>query len=287
MNMNTFKNKTTLIMAMIFIILGAFSMASASQDPQVEIPEVRVYDDSGKFEIGIYYGRWTVNPIIGALEDPLTEGLGEEIRDAITNELRGLGYPVVPGGYEEEFTFDSGGPNYGIEFRYYPRGRSGSFSLGLAIEKVTMRIEAEGNVRQDYQENTTAQADGTGEIELRPLFTILNFRWDFGPTWRVTPYYVMGLGVAALNMDDIDKNYVSYEYSGSYSGFGQSESVEGGDTLTLQDAEDEGSTNIPNILPLLQIGLGVRATITPNLSLKGEVNFWDGLVYRFGISGRF
>ena len=85
----------------------------------------------------------------------------------------------------------------------------------------------------------------------------------------------------------IDKNYVSYEYNGNYNGFGQSESIEGGDTLTLQDAEDEGSTNIPNILPLLQIGLGVRATITPNLSLKGEVNFWDGLVYRFGISGRF
>ena len=97
----------------------------------------------------------------------------------------------------------------------------------------------------------------------------------------------MGLGVAALNMENVDKNYVNYEYDGEFRWTSFTQQVNGSETKSLQQLEEEGDTNIPNIMPLLWLGLGVRANITPNLVIKGEANFWDGFVFRLGIAGRF
>jgi hypothetical protein len=257
---------------------------------QVESPEVVYKDTSGKFEVSVYYGRWTLSPIISALESEITEELGKEIRDSITAQAP---VPVTPTTYEEQFNISSGGPNYGIEVRFYPQGRSGAFSLGFSLDKVTMRVSAdEGYIRQNYEEGigdekAYAEAEGTGEIVLKPLFTTLSFRWDFKPEWIVSPYYVMGLGVAALDRENVDKHYVNYEYSGEFRWMSYTQQVSGSETKSLQDLEEEGDTNIPNLLPVLWLGLGVRANVTPNLVVKGEVNFWDGFVFRAGVGGRF
>jgi hypothetical protein len=209
----------------------------AEQDP--EISSVSVIDDSGKFEIGVYYGRWTLNPIISQFEEDLAEG--------------------------------------------------------LSFDKVTMRIYGEGNTLQKYDDGTYAEADGSGEVLLRPIFATLSFRWDFVPRWRVSPYYSMGVGLAsvgkvkesgdAINYDKTD--HLTWEYDGRYVWVGPNYSISGSGRLTLKEAEEEGDFNIPNILPLISLNLGVRAEITPYLLLRGEIGFWDGIGYRLGISGRF
>ena len=254
-------------------------------EQQTELPEVVVKDTTGKFEVSVYYAHWTLSPIISSFEQDIIEALGEEIRDAITAQAP---VPVVPTSFEEDFKISSGGPNYGIEVRFYPQGRSGSFSLGFSLDKVTMRVAAdEGHVRQNYLGGAYADANGMGEIILKPLFTTLSFRWDFVPAWRISPYYVMGVGVAAIAMDNVDKYNVNYEYEGEFRWSSFTQQVSGADVKSLQQLEEEGDTNIPNVLPLLWLGLGVRANITPNLVLKGEANFWNGFVFRFGIGGRF
>ncbi len=283
--MNSNKIKAFFV-GLLVLGLSVFPCLYAQEtEEQTELPEVVIKDTTGKFEVGVYYGRWTLSPIISSFEQDIVEALGEEIRDAITAQAP---VPVVPTTYEETFNISSGGPNYGIEVRFYPQGRSGSFSFGFSLDKVTMRVAAdEGYVRQDYLGGAYAEAEGTGEIVFKPLFTTLSFRWDFMPAWRVTPYYVMGLGVAALDMENVDKNYASYEYDGEFRWTSFTQQVSGAETKSLQQLEEEGDTNIPNIIPLLWLGLGIRANITPNLVIKGEANFWDGFVLRLGIAGRF
>ena len=46
----------------------------------------------------------------------------------------------------------------------------------------------------------------------------------------------------------------------------------------------------PDIIHLsnaLRVNLGVRAEITPNLLVRAEAGFWDGIAFRLGVSGRF
>lgn len=288
--------KTGLICIALIVIFGSgygLYGQQAEQDP--EISSVMVIDDSGKFEIGLYYGRWTLNPIISQFEEDLAEELGDRIRQEINDELMRLNPFLQPTTYVDDFTFDASGPNYGLEFRFYPQGRLGAFSLGLSFDKVSMRIFGEGKTLQNYDDGTYAEADGTGEIILRPLFTTLSFRWDFMPRWRVSPYYSMGVGLAAIgkvkesgdaiNYDKSD--HLTWEYDGRYVWIGPDYTISGSGQLTLKEAEEEGDFNIPNILPLLTLNLGVRAEITPNLLLRGEIGFWDGVGFRLGVSGRF
>lgn len=283
-------------MALFVILLAAGTGLLGQQaDQDLDLSSVAVIDDSGKFEIGLYYGRWTLNPLISQFEEDLSEELGERIREEINDELMNLNPFLLPTTYVDQFTFDSNGPNYGLELRYYPQGRLGAFSVGLSFDKVTMRIYGEGSTLQNYDDGSYAEAIGTGEVILRPLFTTLSFRWDFVPRWRVTPYFSMAAGLASIgkvkqsgdvvNYDKTD--HVSWEYQGKYNWVGPDYSISGGGTLTLKEAEEEGDFNIPNILPLISLNFGARAEITPNLLVRAEIGFWDGLGFRLGISGRF
>ena len=265
----------------VLIFLLLFSGGYAQEvETQAELPELLFSDESGKFEISIHFSMWTIDVIKGAFEEKLQEELGEEIRNEVTKDVRNS-YLVVASDGADDLTFDSGGYNFGLELRYYPKGRDGSFSLGLAVDKARMRITEQGSVRQDYQDGTFAAAEGTAEIILNPWFTTLSVRWDIKPDWIVSPYFVMGLGVAALNGE------VSYDYSGEYSYAAGVEPVEGSEQMTIKEAEEDMSVNIPNVLPLLQLNFGVRAEIMRFLSLKVEAGFWDGFLLRLGVSGRF
>jgi len=280
---------------LILIMGSGYGLLGQQEDQDPEISSVAVIDDSGKFEIGIYLGRWTLNPIISQFEEDLSEQLGEQIREEINDELLSLNPFLRPTTFTDDFSFDSSGPNYGLEFRFYPQGRLGACSRGRSLDKVSMRIYGEGATVQNYDDGTYAEASGTGEIILRPLFTTLSFRWDFMPRWRVSPYYSMGIGLAAIGKvkesgDTIDydkSDGLNWEYAGTYNWIGPDYSLSGSGRMTLKEAEEEGEFNIPNILPLVTLNLGARLEITPNLLLRGEIGFWDGLGYRLGISGRF
>ena len=51
-------------------------------EEQTELPEVVIKDTTGKFEVGVYYGHWTLSPIISSFEQDIVEALGQE-RDAL------------------------------------------------------------------------------------------------------------------------------------------------------------------------------------------------------------
>jgi len=273
-----------------FFLLVVFCVppvAGCTFQEEPEIDLARLFDEGKKFEIEVHFGHWSLNLVKGLFEDRLLDELGDTISDEIVEEVKGRHPGVKSSVFEHSMAFDSGGATYGVEFRLYPGGREGPFSLGLSLDRTTMRLSVQGAATQKFQDGTSAEVeDAWAEINLHPFFTLLNFRWDFVPSWRITPYFILGLGVAALDGE------VAYRYSGAYRWSGPSETVSGEDTKTIKEAEEEFAGeptdfNIPNILPLLQLSLGVRAEIIPSLHLRVEAGIWDGVILRAGMAFLF
>jgi hypothetical protein len=257
-------------------------MTFANQvENETDIPSVVKKQKSGKFEIGFHSSLWTVDIIKSYFESAVSNKMGEEIANEMYKEIKETHADLNRSDYEEDLLFDSGGYNYGLELRYYPKGRDGAFSLGLSFDKARMRFTIEGPVRQNFSNGTYASVDSFTEITLNPLFTNLSLRWDMVPHWRVTPFIILGIGIAAMNGE------FNYNYSGLYKWGGSDENISDSQLKTIKEAEEDWDANIPNIFPLMQINIGVRARIIPNLYIKAETGFWNGFILRAGISGRF
>ena len=249
--------------------------------PAIKVPVEKTPPWWQKFEVEIHYGQWTLDPIKGLFEEDLKKDLGKEIRKEVTNQLRESHPLLQQADYTQTLVFDSGGSNFGLEVRYYPRGREGGFSFGFSIEKTTIRLSVDGDVKQNFNDGTHAQVDAYGSLEISPWTTNISLRWDLRPGWRITPYAVLGFGLGTLTGE------MSYEYSGRYRWGGPDETVEDSETKTLKEAEEEVDFNIPNIFFLLQTHLGVRVKIIEHLHLRVEVGLWDGLLFRGGLAYRF
>jgi hypothetical protein len=274
------------VLSFVFLILFAFVLAqsiSAQQDDQEEELPRLVFDDgiAGKLEIEIHYGYWTLDPIKGLFEADLTQKLSDEIAEEIGIQIIESGFNIVRVDQDHNLSFDSSGSVYGFELRFYPGGRYSSFSLGVSIDKTHMKATVEGPVTVQFNDGTYAEMESVGVIDLNPLFTSLSFRWDFKPSWVVTPYIVLGLGVAALNGE------VSYNYDGTYYWAQGTENYQDEDVRDIKEAEEDSDVNLPNILPLLQINLGLRGEVIPHLHLRAEVGIWDGFIFRAGIAYKF
>lgn len=235
----------------------------------------------GKWEIEVHYSAWSVNIIKGTFEDFVTKKLGAEVRNEVAKQIKESHPSVASSEYEQSFVFDSGGSNYGLELRFYPGGRDGAFSLGLTFEKTTIDLKINGSAKQIFANGTYATVDADAYLTMRPFSTNLNFRWDFVPSWRVTPYFVFGIGVAPLNGE------FGYNYSGLYHWSGIQETVEDSNIKTIKEFEEDVDFNIPNIIPIIQASFGVRGEITKGLMLRAEGGFWNGIVLRGGLAYRF
>ncbi len=276
--------KAFLISAPLIFLLTVPDVYALQAEEGTEVPLIFDEGIEGKIEIAVYYGRWSLNLFRGLFEDDLIKEISDEIQEEIISQVRDIRSDPdpIPSNFDQTFTFDSGGPNYGLEVRFYPQGRDGAFSLGFSLDKTKIRLTIQGDVEQKFTDGSSAEVkDALGEITLNPLFTNLSFRWDFKPGWRVTPYFVLGVGVAALNGE------VRYDYIGSYRWSGFEQSVGESETSTVKEAEEDSDINFPNILPLLQMNLGVRAEIIPHLHLRAEAGVWDGFALRAGIAYRF
>jgi len=280
------KQKSWKKSSFVFVILIAFVLVqsvTAQQDEQEEELPRLIFDEgiAGKLEIEVHYGYWTLDVFKGLFEDDLTQELSDEIAEEIGIKIGESGYDVTKVAHDHDLLFDSSGSVYGLELRFYPGGRYSSFSLGVSIEKMHMKAVVEGPVTVQFDDGSFAEMDAMGIVDLNPLFTNLSFRWDIKPEWAVTPYFVLGLGVAALNGD------VSYQYKGTYYWTGGSDIHEDEDSRPIKEAEEDSDVNLPNILPLLQINLGVRGEIIPHLHLRAEAGIWNGLILRAGLAYKF
>ncbi len=280
MKLLTGKKRCSYLIICMLLILNSLSPAQ-EKELDVKLPEIPPDSTEGKFEIDFHYSMWSVNLIKSWFATELNNALGREIRDEVTNQIRDT-YPGIHNSdYEHNLTFDSKGNNFGVEFRFFPNGRGARFSFGVSIEKNMMSLIIQGPVTQNFSDGSSAEVESELTLEIRPILANLSFRWDLVPQWPVSPYFVLGVGLGALRGD------FGYNYTGTYTWDGPSEQVEDQVTKTLEEADEEYDVNLPNIFPLLHVGLGLRFELLPALHLKGEASFWNGFILRVGAALRF
>lgn len=250
----------------------------------------------GHWEFGFHYSRWSINLLRSAIEEGLSEALETDLKDQILEDIQ-ADYPfLMEKTYSQEVGFDSGGDNYGFEARYYPGGAKGSFSIGLSVEKTTMRVSlpevsarmslTDGVTPQDAQFSATSQ----GEFLFKPWSFHLSFRWDLFPSSTVHPYINLGLGAATASA--LESAEVSYSYVGELVVPGEgseeySDSVKKSVKEIKDEMEAEGDEFfIPGVVPFVQLNLGLKAALTPNFHLLVDAGVWNGFLIRGGLSIR-
>jgi len=257
--------------------------------PQATTPQ-------GHWEIGFHYSKWSVDLLRSVIEEGINDALETELKDRILEDIQ-ADYPsLIETGYSQEFQFDSGGDNFGFEVRWYPGGQTGSFSLGLSMEKTSMRVSLPEVIvamsLQDQATSTDGNFSGTGEGEflLKPWSFHLSVRWDMWPSSVVHPYFTFGLGAATGTA--LEKAEVSYAYSGDLVVLGEAtKTYSDAATKSLkqlkEEMEEEGEDFfLPNFIPFFQLSLGLKAVISPNVHLLIDAGIWDGFLIRGGISIR-
>jgi hypothetical protein len=245
----------------------------------------------GKIEFGFHYSSWSMNVLRGVIEDMLGDGLESALEDDFLSDIQD-DYPYLEQeSYEQDVSFDSSGDNFGFEVRWYPGGHNGSFSLGLSVEKTTMRVAlTEVYARMDLQPDAYFDADASAEFLIKPLSFHLSFRWDIIPSSRIRPYFTFGFGAATGTA--LENAELSYEYSGELEIQGQTqESYSESETKTLdelrQELEDEGEEFfMPGFIPFIQLNLGLKGEITENLHLLFDAGIWNGFLLRGGLAVR-
>lgn len=238
-------------------------------------------DAAGHWEMDVHISGWSLNPAKSLFEDDLTKKVTNEIREDVTDQLNAsYGGILFSSGYEQNLAMGSEGSNYGFEIRYYPLGRRGAMSLGLSLEKTKIKINMQGPVTQRYSDGSYATVESEGYVETNPFTTNLSFRWDFFPSWRITPYFIFGLGFGPLGGE------ASYIYTGTYYRGSAQTSVEGEELKTFDQLREEGDIEL-SLFILLQAAFGVKGEIYKGLFIKAEVGFWDGLIIRGGVGYRF
>lgn len=245
---------------------------------EIPVREERIAD---RFEVEVHVGGWSISPARGLMEDTLTKKAANEIRDHLTENLNEkYGGTLVGSAYEQGLSLGSGGVQYGLGIRYYPLGRSGALSVGFSLDKTQIKVTMKGPVTQAYADGSSAKVESDAAIETRPLTLGLNFRWDIVPSWRVIPFFAFGLGIGPLDGE------ARYTYSGTYTRGGSSSSVSGGETKTFDELREEDEFDLDAFL-LLHLGFGAKGEVAKGIFLKGEVGFWDGLIFRLGLAYRF
>jgi hypothetical protein len=252
----------------------------------------------GRFEFGFHYSGWSVNILKGIVED------AADFEDLFFSAVEGENDNVMLMDYEQSVEFDSGGSNFGFEFRWYPKGYEGSFSLGLAVEKTTMKIGpmsidafmiAEEQISDWEIDTYQFDAEANADLLYKPLAFLMNVRWDIKRAWRVHPVITFGLGFAGVG--SLKKAVLSYSLEGTLTGPDETETINESDEKTLQELmdeaeEDNGEGEAPTLdeipfIPFIQLLVGIKGEITKNIYLMLDGGIFDGFVIRGGIAVRF
>lgn len=245
----------------------------------------------GHFELGFHYGSWGIDILRPTIEYELGKVLQTELKQPLLEEIQ-RDYPeIVEKSYTQDIFFDSSGENYGFELRWYPRGKNGSFSLGLSLEKTSMRAEIPNiKVTLESTQGHVFQGEGSGYFDIAPLSAHLSFKWDIKPLWRITPYVCFGFGVAWGSV--FEKAELAYSVSGTLVFLGQVlDTYEQSDAMTgaevIQDLEEAGEDFfLPSVFPFVQLNVGIKGEITQNIYILLDAGIWDGFLLRAGLAIR-
>lgn len=249
----------------------------------------------GHLEFNVHYSYWTLNVVRGLVEKMVNDTLENDLKDRFLEQIQ-ADYPtLVESGYQQDVNFDAPGHNVGFELRFYPGGRGGAFSLGLAVEQTSMKISFPSVTARldliDLNLNQPATFNGqaSGELIIKPLSFHLNMRWEFLPSKVISPYLTVGAGIST-SRSFFDARY-RYEYSGTLTlPDSSTEQYSEADSKTLGQIKDErlaeGKDFPLNFLPIFQFNLGLRARLSRTLNLVADVGIFDGFLFRGGLSFR-
>jgi hypothetical protein len=246
----------------------------------------------GHFEFGFHYGRWSLNLLGNLIEDAISDSLETDLKESILEDIQ-ADYPFLQEDtYTQNVDFDSSGHNYGFELRWYPSGQSGSFSLGLSVEKTRMTVGlTEVTSQLTFTDGSSFAGTTSGEFEINPLTFLLSVRWDLMPSSRVTPYITFGLGGAMIS--SIEDDEVTWSYTGELDIEGQMpEMYSDSETKTVEElideleAEDEEFIGL-GFIPFVMLNLGLKGKLAENIHLLVDAGVWNGLVLRGGVALRF
>ena len=262
------------------------AVVSEPQATAPTVPEVNVVErKGGHFEITAHGSSWSINLVKGLFEGSVVDKFSTEIRRVITSDLReNYGYYyLVPSStnFESDLAFNSSGPNYGLDIRYYSKGWGGSFSIGLSFEQTRMKLAIEGRVKQYFQDNSYAEATVEGSATSNIFSTNLSFRWEILPDSRVTPFFILGFGWAPFSAD------VTETYSGTFVRGGEQQAINGTTVKSLLDIASENDFDLPDAIVVVHVGFGFKVAVVSGFSLLAEAGLWDGFLLRFAAAYRF
>jgi len=262
--------------------------AARDSGPEASVWEKILKAVDGKFEVEFHYGSWGINLVKGLFEESVTDGLADRLHGEVTREVEKQGVSVGFATSENSLALSSEGHNYGFGLRVYPAGRGGSFSVGLSYEKTRVVLAMKGGLENTFVDpdhpdvgRGAAVVDADASIETAPWTTHLSFRWEFLPQRRVSPFFNFGVGVGSLG------GRVKYHFVGDYSGGQADRHLEDSDDVDFDGVEQKWDVTVPNYIPFLHLGLGVRGRIVSGLSANAEAAFWNGIVLRAGVAYRF
>jgi|Deesub1362B_J571_1020462.scaffolds.fasta_scaffold00094_26 hypothetical protein len=227
----------------------------------------------GKWEIGVHYSSWDMNFIWELLQYPAENTFEKEFRNEISNKYPNLNEL----NYNQEINFESSGNNYGFELRFYPSGKKGSFSIGFSIDKIKMRLLMNGKVKEEFTNGSYIDLETNGNLIIESLSYNLSFRWDIKPSWKIRPYFTIGLGIAPINGE------VSYSGSGEF--FDMNEKKTKPESLKGEQDLKNTKEFLP-IIPIIQLNLGIKGEIINGFYILIDFGIWNGFLLRGGIAFR-
>lgn len=248
----------------------------------------------GHFEFGFHFGSWGINFVESILNTELEEmlpdillGVAEENNENLENTSFNL----------DDFAFESGRNNWGVEVRWYPGGYGRSFSLGFSVERTSIRISSDFSasmelIQFDEGETRSATLDlqGSGQFEMNPTSVHFHFRWDIFPLARIRPFFTFGVGIAG--MKTLQDARLSASLIGEFQITGEeTESIDESLDKTLKELEDDAIADgeaafLPTLLPFVQLNFGIKGEITKNIYLLLDTGIFNGFILRGGISFR-
>ena len=252
----------------------------------------------GHFEFGFHYSSWSLDVLKSLIEESINDVVEDSLKDEIINSIIEDRPGIEEIDYTQNISFDSGGNNWGFEVRWYPGGQEGSFSLGLSVEKSTMRVslpDLSVNLTlfdTDSGKSGDFQGDASGaNFEVKPLSYHLHMRWDIVPRWKIRPFITFGFGLAGTS-GVLKNSLLDISFTGTATIEGEEPDVyDESVTKTLQEIKDEAEADgddfiFPSVLPFIQLNVGLKGEITPNLYVIFETGIFNGFVLRGGISIR-
>ena len=220
-----------------------------------------------KWEVGIHYSYWSFNVAKSFFEDSFTPDFEDYDPD------------------KGSLGFNSDGNNYGIEIRFFPGGKKGSFSIGISYERNYFNLDFSGEYNDINDDGNPYEASASGSLELAPHSFNIGIRWELWPGSSIHPFIGIGLGAGLLN------GTVKYQTETITYVPGNTEVEVTDDEMTLkeflEELEDDGDGFPLSFFPIIHIHLGVRGEITQNLYLLAEMSVYDGIMFRGGIAYRF